>query len=63
MGVSFIRSSTPCILAEAKFWLNPVRLAWNCGFSGAEIREIEVLTQHNENLLMEKWNAFFTEDS
>ncbi|MFO7775794.1 MAG: DUF4160 domain-containing protein [Candidatus Hydrogenedentota bacterium] len=49
--------------AEAKFWLNPVRLAWNCGFSGSEIREIEVLTQHNENLLMEKWNAFFTEDS
>ncbi|MFP4192090.1 MAG: DUF4160 domain-containing protein, partial [Candidatus Hydrogenedentota bacterium] len=49
--------------AEAKFWLNPVRLAWNRGFSGTEIREIEVLTQEHEKLLMEKWNAFFPEDS
>ena len=45
--------------AEAKFWLNPVRLAWNRGFSGAELRRIERTAEENESRLMEIWNDYF----
>jgi hypothetical protein len=45
--------------AEAKFWLAPVRLAWNRGFSAAELRRIEGLTEENEDRLLEIWNEYF----
>lgn len=45
--------------AEAKFWLSPVRLAWNRGFSGAELRRIERITEEKEPQLMEGWNEYF----
>ena len=45
--------------AEAKFWLVPVRLAWNRGFPGAELRRIERITEENESRLMEIWNEYF----
>ena len=45
--------------AEAKFWLSPVRLAWNKGFSGTELRKIEKMTQDNEYQLIEFWNEYF----
>lgn len=45
--------------AEAKFWLSPVRLAWNRGFSGAELRRIEGVTEENETRLIETWNEYF----
>ena len=45
--------------AEAKFWLAPVRMALNQGFSGAELRQIERLTGENEDRLMEIWNEYF----
>jgi hypothetical protein len=45
--------------AEAKFWLRAVRLAWNRGFSGAELRKIESLTEEHEAKLLEIWNDYF----
>jgi hypothetical protein len=45
--------------AEAKFWLSPVRLAWNRGFSGAELRRIERITAEHELQLIEIGNDYF----
>ena len=45
--------------AEAKFWLGPVRLAWNHGFSGPELRRIERIAAENETRLVEIWNEYF----
>jgi len=45
--------------AEAKFWLEPVRLAWNRGYAGSELRAIERLTEAHEAELMEVWRAYF----
>ncbi len=45
--------------AQAKFWLAPVRLAWNRGFSAAELRRIERLTEENEDRVLEIWNEYF----
>ena len=45
--------------AEAKFWLEPVRLQYSHGFGRAEIRRIERLVVDNMNRLLESWNEFF----
>ena len=45
--------------AETKFWLSPVRLAWNRGFSGAELRRVESITEENETRLIDTWNEYF----
>jgi len=44
---------------SAKFWLRPIRLALNLGFSPVELRRIQQLLRENETILMEKWNAHF----
>jgi hypothetical protein len=45
--------------SEAKFWLDPVRLAWTHGFNRKEInRARKVVDEHREQLL-EIWNEFF----
>jgi hypothetical protein len=44
---------------EAKFWLSPVRLSRNHGFSGSELRRIEKIVEENEHQLIEIWNEFF----
>ncbi len=43
----------------AKFWLEPVRLAWSHGFSAREINQIGRLISQNSLQLIENWNAFF----
>ena len=44
---------------SAKFWLNPVSLARNLGFSAKELRRIkEIVTDHQSEFL-EKWNGYF----
>ena len=44
---------------SAKFWLAPVALARNLGFSAVELRRIErILTEH-EQQLVEAWNGYF----
>lgn len=59
------RSEPPHVHAErdtsqAKFWLQPVRLAWSRGFSGSELRRVEVVVTEHAQELLEAWNAFFS---
>lgn len=44
---------------EAKFWLDPVRLAWSHGFRRNEIRQIRQLVEDHLPELLERWNEFF----
>ena len=43
----------------AKFWLDPVRLARNDGFSRKELGRIQVQLQEHETELIEAWNDYF----
>ena len=43
----------------SKFWLKPIRLEYNHGFSDRQIKEIKVLLFNKQNLIEEKWNEFF----
>jgi hypothetical protein len=45
--------------ATAKFWLDPVRLESNKGFTAAELRKVRRLVEDNEAALLEEWNEFF----
>lgn len=44
---------------SAKFWLKPVALARNLGFSPVELGRIQRILKENETLLLEKWNERF----
>jgi Domain of unknown function (DUF4160) len=46
--------------AAAKFWLNPLELEYNFGFSSRELRQIKELTEMNRLLFIQKWNEYFT---
>ena len=45
--------------ASAKFWLVPVSLGRNLGFSGHELSTIERIIRDNQQDLMEAWNDWF----
>jgi hypothetical protein len=40
---------------QAKFWLAPVALAWNHGFSARELNDIRRLTVENEQAIIGAW--------
>ena len=42
--------------ADGKFWLDPIKLESNNGFSRKDLREIERIIVTNLNLLREKWD-------
>ena len=42
-----------------KFWIHPIRLAFNIGFSPHELRDIEKLIEENKAYVERKWNEFF----
>ena len=44
---------------SAKFWLDPVGLARNLGFSAHELKRVEALIRTNEQLLLEAWRGYF----
>jgi hypothetical protein len=44
---------------SAKFWLSPVGLAYNLGFSPNELRRIEAIVTENQQLLLEAWYGYF----
>ena len=44
---------------SAKFWIAPVSLARNLGFSSVELRRIERLLQSNQISLLQEWSDFF----
>jgi Domain of unknown function (DUF4160) len=41
---------------SAKFWLNPVKLAYNDGFKKQEVRAIVKILERHENELIRAWN-------
>lgn len=46
----------------AKFWLGPIRVAYNYGFSETELNRVVGLIQQNEELLVKAWNDYFKSD-
>ncbi len=44
---------------KAKFWLDPVRLGDNKGFSRRELNRIRKLVDENVDDLLRSWNEFF----
>ena len=44
--------------SEAKFWLDPINLAYNYGYRGHELRRLEGLVLENRELLLEAWNEY-----
>jgi len=44
---------------SAKFWLDPLALARNLGFSPVELRRIQRLLKEHQHTLLEKWHARF----
>ncbi|HKS26280.1 MAG TPA: DUF4160 domain-containing protein [Pyrinomonadaceae bacterium] len=47
--------------SEAKFWLDPIGLAFNYGFRGRELKEIEELIKQHHVRFLEAWNEHFSQ--
>ncbi|MEO1543138.1 MAG: DUF4160 domain-containing protein [Pseudomonadota bacterium] len=45
--------------AVAKYWLEPLHLARNAGFSARELREFQRVLDDRGEECMRKWNEFF----
>jgi len=45
--------------SSAKFWLNPVALAYSKGFSTKEVHRIQTLVIEYQQPWLEKWNGYF----
>ena len=43
----------------AKFWLDPINLAKNRGFTAQELRQIERVVEKHRERLMEAWYDYF----
>ena len=41
---------------EAKYWLNPLALAWNKGFREHELNQIEQILHRNHDRIVTFWN-------
>jgi len=44
---------------SAKFWIEPVSLALNLGFSPLELRTIRRILDQNRTMLLERWHESF----
>jgi Domain of unknown function (DUF4160) len=44
---------------SAKFWLRPVSLAQNFGFSTTELRRVQSVVEEHQQALLEAWNEHF----
>lgn len=44
---------------SAKYWLQPVALARNLGYSSKELREIEVKVAQEAAMFVETWREYF----
>jgi len=45
----------------AKFWLDPIRIAFEFGFNRKQLKEINSIIGENRELIIEKWNEYFAE--
>lgn len=41
---------------EAKFWLEPVEIAFNHGFAGHELRKVEKIIREQRSMIREAWH-------
>ena len=46
----------------AKFWLGPIHVAYNYGFSETELNRVAGLIQQNEELFAKAWHDYFKSD-
>ena len=44
---------------SARFWLDPVSLARNFGFTARELRRLQSLVVENQDELLEVWHGYF----
>jgi hypothetical protein len=44
---------------SAKFWINPVALAYNLGYPPRELRRIESIISEHQQEIVEAWNEYF----
>jgi hypothetical protein len=44
----------------AEYWIEPLFVAVNYGFTSKELREISILIEKNEFLIRERWNEHFS---
>jgi hypothetical protein len=44
---------------SAKFWLQPVSLARNAGFSSKDLAEIQRIVREEQSTLLEAWHGYF----
>ena len=47
---------------SVKFWLDPVSVARNYGFSQREVRALEVKVREERERFVEAWNVYFCND-
>ncbi len=45
--------------SRVKFWLDPVGVARNLGFSAREVNTIQSIVQANQRDLLKVWNGYF----
>ena len=45
--------------ASAKFWIQPVGLAYNLGFRSHELNRIERIVSSNAEAFLEAWHDYF----
>lgn len=43
----------------AKFWIQPIALAFNLGFSAFELRRVEAIVRAHQMELLEVWYDYF----
>jgi len=43
----------------AKFWLNPVSVAYNWGFNGKELRKIQTIVEERREEFLDAWHDYF----
>ncbi|MGH9641539.1 MAG: DUF4160 domain-containing protein [Terriglobales bacterium] len=48
---------------SAKFWLDPVALARNFGFSAVELHRVESVMEEHADEFLEAWNGHFGTES
>lgn len=48
---------------DAKFWLQPLRLADSDGFDARALRELGKVIEDNKELIERTWNEHFDDDS
>ncbi|MBF0145372.1 MAG: DUF4160 domain-containing protein [Magnetococcales bacterium] len=44
---------------SAKFWISPLQLSSNIGYSAKDLSEVRKIIQQNSHTLMEAWHGYF----